>query len=152
MKHIKTFEYKPSLGSDMLNDSMKLLNSVTKVFVKLGYGYKEYYFEEGRRHENRFYKNGTYDHLPFHFNISCGYDSKNIYFYIETIANNDMLVKNLPVYFKTINGLKLYDVKFFTTKFKVVGNIDNIINQIPKTKKYFEEDFKFRINSNKYNL
>jgi hypothetical protein len=84
------------------------------------------------------------------FNLEGEYSTSKIFLGVNLRIGSydDELSKFLPEYFKTIEGLELYkeDLAWLVTTFEVVGNLNDITEQI------YVEDIKMKFDTNKYNL
>ena len=141
MKYIKMFENNKNTRLDELK---KLLSHIRQLFcIEFGYIYKQYYTDD--KYENIFLNEGDTS-----FEITGQFSSSLIFFQVVLRSGSidDNIVKYIPEYFKTINGLYFYsnNPKFYTTTFEVVDNVDNIIPQITI------EDFESKMRGKKYNL
>lgn len=146
MRYIKQFEKYPTFNIQ-LDFQKKLLSHITKVFNELGYDYGGFFL--GTTHETEFYVSidGEKERA---FTIKGDHSVSLIFLSVILGIGSltDELGKFVPTYFKTINGLELYSEHkdFYNTTFKIVGDVDNIIEQITA------EDIKLKFESNKYNL
>jgi hypothetical protein len=151
MKYLKTYENKINPRLDELK---KLLSHLAEMFKELGYYHLPKYDEY--QYANNFFTDIStmFGHGPNNgqncFDINGEFSNSLIFLCITMrIASiDDDLVKFIPEYLKTINGLKLYseNPSFFNTQFQVVDNVDNIIYQISI------DDFKKKLQSKKYNI
>jgi len=142
MKHLKTYE--DNNYREDLNDLKKLLYHIKNVIDSLGYlsitnfidtQYNIYFSKFPNTEKKIFEIQGEF--------------SKSLTFLSITlrIGMNDFSLF-IQQYFKTINGLELYNENpnFFNIQYKITGGVDDIINQISK------DDIKLKMDTNKYNL
>ena len=150
MKYIKTYE---NFDNPRLQDLKDLLNYLTKTFNELGYDHKGY-LDMGK-YEVQFSDNKTDYKRCFNLEgeySTSGWGGIRAKIFLSIVMRigslSDGLVKFIPAYFKTINGLELYreDSDFYNTTFEIVGNLNDITEQITV------EDIKMKFDSNKYNL
>jgi len=137
MKYIKIYEIYTSFDNPKLNDIKKLLSHLIKFFNELNYS-ESNYMNNGK-YETEFSKDEDYLYIEL--------DSRQYTLEIKSSSRNiNNISIFLPKYFKGIIGLKFISEIDNFLKFKLQGNINNVIKQINK------EDFEFKMNTNKYNL
>jgi len=141
MKYLKKIEeVNPFTVNERLITLKELLSHIIKVFNELGFDNKNYWNNSKYEVEFRNKK-----HLPNLWNIEMYID----YFVNKIILkitnlNNNSIIKFIPEYFKTIDGVKFLDKDKYTSKFEINFNID--IKQINK------KDFEFKLKADEYNL
>lgn len=123
-----------------------LLSHITKILNELGFDYRSYY--ESSKWEVEFYDNkGLFD---FYISMNMDHFKKNniILELKKLLVHHNHIVNILPEYFNNINGINhmKYDgTNIYTYQIKI-EDVGKVINQITL------EDFKLKINANKYNL
>jgi len=145
MKHIKTYEdnnYRKDL-----DDLKKLLYHIKTVIDSFDYSSKieftDYQYNIG------FFKNSNRAAIKMTAMDIGGEFSKSLTFLSITLRiGMNSFTQFIQRYFKTINGLELYNEKpdFYNIQYKITGDVDDIIKQISK------ENIELQLNTNKYNL
>jgi hypothetical protein len=145
MKYIK--KYEQTFDNPRLQDLKDLLSHLIKVFNELGYDNKNYF--DNAKYEIQF-SNITKIKDQHTFNLEGEFSITKIFLAIKMRIGslNDNLIKFIPKYFKTINGLELYNENpyFYITTFEIVSNLYNIIEQISI------KDIQIKFDANKYNI
>ena len=139
MKYLKLYE---EITNTRLPDLKKLLDHLVEVFTNIGYYHNNFLSDELETHFV------TKDSGSRIFDLLGDYSSAFIIIKIIIRIASNATDKQIPEYFKTIDGLKLYseDKDWYSTTFQIVGDVDDIISQITK------EDIETKIESIKYNL
>ena len=142
MNHIKTFEKITDFFDDSdVTDVKKLISHLTKIFSYYGIEYSNYY--DNRKYETEFSTSGE---ALFDISVDTIL-GKHLSIHI---FKNEFFYKYMLQYFKTIKGLK-YNFES-TTKivYDIIGNIDDIINQISNDD--FDSKYKLITDVNKFNI
>jgi len=140
MKYLKTFE-KKSKNISNVDDIKKLLSHLIEIFTYYGIDYSNYY--ENRKYETEFHSSGT---TLFEVSVDTVLGSHlSIH-----IFNGDPFYIFLLFYFKNIKELKIDFESNTKIVFDIIGDVDNIIEQI--TNDDIDSNFKLHNSVNKFNL
>ena len=139
MKYLKKYEN----INPRLDDLKKLLDHLTKVIKRFGYDYSNFFEHFKYEVEFRNEKELVFT-IEGDFSVSLIYLSVNL----RIGSFDDDLSKFFSEYFKTIDGLTLYNESssFFVTTFRIDGDVNEIIKQITK------EDIEMKYQGNKFNI
>jgi len=144
MKHLKIYEeYEPTEHDNKISNMKRLLSHLTKMINELGFDYTNYF--DKQKWQVEFNVDNKY---IFYISVEHNYFSGNIVFKIKTPPNVNHVVDFIPDYFENINGINnmIFDGSY-TYEYEIkYEDVDNVINQITIN------DFKFKLNANKYNL
>ena len=139
MKYLKLYE---EITNTRLPDLKKLLDHLVEVFTNIGYYHNNFLSDELETHFV------TKDSGSRIFDLLGDYSSAFIIIKIIIRIASNATDKQIPEYFKTIDGLKLYseDKDWYSTTFQIVGDVDDIISQIT------EDSLKMFLDAKKYNI
>ena len=144
MKYIKTYE---NFDNPRLQDLKDLLSYLKNIFNELGYdhvcyldrGKYEYQFSDLNKEKDQ--------HC---FNLEGEYSTSKIFLSVilRIGSFDDNFSKFIPEYFKSIEGLELYseNADWYNTTFEVVGNLNDITEQISV------KDIKMKYDAKKFNI
>ena len=137
MKHLKIYE-----DINEVTDIKKILSHLNKFFSFYGINYSNYF--ENRTYETEYFISDR--RLLFDISVD-NILGKHLSIRIE---NNESFYKYILEYFKTIKGLEIYSEYSNRIKFDIIGNINDIIEQI--TNDDFDSKYEIYKMTSKFNL
>lgn len=139
MKYLKLYE---EITNTRLPDLKKLLDHLVEVFTNIGYYHNNFLSDELETHFV------TKDSGSRIFDLLGDYSSAYIIIIITMRSASKAYDEQIQEYFKIIEGLKIYSENkdWYRISFEIVGDVDDIINQIT------EDSLKMFLDAKKYNI